>query len=58
MEGESQEQREKRLKALWYQLDVKRRGYLDLPALKVGLAKMNHRESSPDLKYSHVVACL
>jgi solute carrier family 25 (mitochondrial phosphate transporter), member 23/24/25/41 len=44
MDGESQEQREERLKELWYQLDSKRTGRLDLPALKLGLAKMNHRE--------------
>lgn len=44
MDGESQAQREERLKSLWLQLDVKRQGHLDMPALKTGLAKMNHRE--------------
>ena len=44
MDGESEAQREQRLKALWNQLDTKRKGYLDLPALRSGLAQMNHRE--------------
>lgn len=44
MDGESSEQREKRHRALWNQLDVKRKGSLDLPGLKRGLAQMNHRE--------------
>lgn len=46
MDGESAEQREHRLKTLWRTLDTKRNGYLDLPALKTGLAQMNHRESA------------
>lgn len=48
MDGESEAQREERLQALWRQLDTKRKGYLDIPALKSGLAQMNHR------KYIHV----
>ena len=44
MDGESPEQREQRLKTLWYKLDTKRKGYLDLSNLKSGLQKMNHRE--------------
>ena len=44
MDGESREHREERLRSLWSQLDVRRKGYLDLPALKSGLALMNHRE--------------
>jgi solute carrier family 25 phosphate transporter 23/24/25/41 len=44
MDGESEEHREQRLQSLWRKLDIKRKGYLDLPALKSGLAQMNHRE--------------
>lgn len=44
MDGESESEREERLKTLWSKLDTKRKGYLDLPALKSGLAQMNHRE--------------
>jgi hypothetical protein len=44
MDGEPQEQREQRLKELWRTLDIKRTGKLDMSDLKVGLAKMNHRE--------------
>lgn len=44
MDGESEEQREYRLRTLWNKLDVKRKGYLDLAGLKSGLAQMNHRE--------------
>lgn len=44
MDGESNEERERRLRSLWLQLDVKRKGYLDVPALKSGLAQMNHRK--------------
>lgn len=46
MDGESKEQREQRLRSLWLQLDTKRKGYLDTPALKSGLAQMNHRKSA------------
>lgn len=44
MDGESDDQREYRLRTLWNKLDVKRKGYLDLAGLKSGLAQMNHRE--------------
>ena len=44
MEGESESQREERLRSLWRQLDTTRKGYLDMSGLKTGLAKMNHRE--------------
>ena len=47
MDGESAEQRDERHRALWNQLDTKRKGYLDLSALKSGLAQMNHRENTP-----------
>ena len=46
MDGESPQQREERLKDLWHQLDVKRKGKLDSGDLKLGLSKMNHREAS------------
>jgi solute carrier family 25 phosphate transporter 23/24/25/41 len=44
MDGESREERDARIKALWEQLDTKKNGNVDLPALKNGLVKMNHRE--------------
>lgn len=44
MDGESEEERDARIKALWDKLDTKKKGSLDLPALKNGLAKMNHRQ--------------
>lgn len=43
-DGESKEQRDQRHRSLWNQLDVKRKGFLDLAGLKSGLAQMNHRE--------------
>lgn len=46
MDGESREERDARIKALWEQLDTKKKGNVDLPALKNGLVKMNHRESA------------
>ena len=45
MDGESREERDARIRALWEQLDTKKKGNVDLPALKHGLDKMNHRES-------------
>jgi hypothetical protein len=45
MDGESREEWDARIKALWEQLDTKKKGNVDLPALKNGLVKMNHRES-------------
>ena len=44
--GESKEQREQRHRSLWNQLDVKRKGFLDLDSLKRGLAQMNHRAAN------------
>ena len=44
MDGESQAQREARLRSLWEKLDTKRKGNLDYEALKRGLVLMNHRE--------------
>ena len=46
MDGESREERDARIKALWEQLDTKKKGNVDLAALKNGLTKMKHRESS------------
>ncbi|KAK6438307.1 hypothetical protein LTR95_005498 [Oleoguttula sp. CCFEE 5521] len=43
MDGESKEPRAARIKALWDQLDTKKKGNVDLPALKNGLARMNHQ---------------
>lgn len=44
MDGESQAQREARLRSLWGKLDTKKKGTLDYNALKNGLQGMNHRE--------------
>jgi solute carrier family 25 phosphate transporter 23/24/25/41 len=44
MEGESQDEREKRLEKLWRTLDTRDEGQLDLNGLKKGLRKMDHRE--------------
>lgn len=46
MDGESQEERDARIRALWAQLDTKKKGNVDLAALKNGLTKMKHRECS------------
>lgn len=43
MDGESQTQREARLRSLWGKLDTKNKGTLDYNALKNGLSGMNHR---------------
>lgn len=43
MDGESQAQREARLRSLWLKLDTKRKGTLDFEALKRGLVAANHR---------------
>jgi len=56
MDGETKQQREDRLRSLWNQLDVKRKGYLDVPALKGGLAQMNHRE--PNLMHDPCMTAL
>ncbi|KAF2216928.1 hypothetical protein CERZMDRAFT_108814 [Cercospora zeae-maydis SCOH1-5] len=42
MDGESQAQREARLRSLWLKLDTKRKGTLDFEALKRGLLAANH----------------
>ncbi|KAF2164842.1 hypothetical protein M409DRAFT_24747 [Zasmidium cellare ATCC 36951] len=42
MDGESQAQREARLRSLWSKLDTKNKGTLDYNALKNGLQGMNH----------------
>ncbi|GAB7331044.1 hypothetical protein MBLNU13_g02538t1 [Cladosporium sp. NU13] len=48
MDGESREERDARIKALWEQLDTKKKGNVDLPALKNGLVKMNHPLKNAD----------
>jgi len=45
MDQESEEQREKRTRALWAKFDTKDQESLDLPALKKGLKKLDHRRS-------------
>ena len=40
--AETPRQQEARLKDLWHKLDTKRKGTLDLPALKNGLQQINH----------------
>ncbi|TKA25246.1 hypothetical protein B0A50_05944 [Salinomyces thailandicus] len=40
--AESPEDQDARLRSLWLKLDTKRKGTLDLPALKHGLQQMNH----------------
>ena len=42
MDGETQAERDARIEALWEKLDTKKKGNVDLPALKAGLAGMNH----------------
>lgn len=44
MEEESQEQREARVRSLWAQLDTRNEDSLDLPGLKRGLTKLDHRK--------------
>jgi len=48
MDGESREERDARIRALWEQLDTKKKGNVDLPALKHGLEKMNHPLKNAD----------
>lgn len=43
MDGESQAQRDARLRSLWERLDTKKKGTLDYEALKRGLGAVNHR---------------
>ncbi|KAF2719361.1 mitochondrial carrier [Polychaeton citri CBS 116435] len=40
--GETRAEREARVRALWEKLDTKKKGTLDLPALKNGLNKLDH----------------
>jgi len=47
--GESEEQRERRLRSLWSKLDTKKKGTLDLPALKNGLKQINHPLKDADI---------
>ncbi|EMF09222.1 mitochondrial carrier [Sphaerulina musiva SO2202] len=42
MDGESQAQRDARLRSLWERLDTKKKGTLDYEALKRGLGAVNH----------------
>lgn len=42
MDEESQEEREARIRDLFRKLDTKKKGTLDLPALRNGLANMDH----------------
>lgn len=49
MDGESQAQREARLRSLWGKLDTKQKGTLDYNALKNGLQGMNHRMYNQDI---------
>jgi len=41
--GESANEFDARVEALWKKLDAAKRGYLDLAGLKKGLIKMDHR---------------
>lgn len=52
MDDESAAAREERHKKLWRELDIKRKGYLEMPDLRSGLAQMNHREYIP-IHYTH-----
>nr|POE51910.1 calcium-binding mitochondrial carrier sal1 [Quercus suber] len=58
MDGESEEEQEARLQALWHKLDTKKKGTLDLNALKTGLAKINHPlRDADDLVRDMLAAC-
>ncbi|KAK2759171.1 hypothetical protein FQN54_003271 [Arachnomyces sp. PD_36] len=46
MTGESEDERDHRVKTLWGTLDARREGQIDLNGLKKGLKKMDHRECS------------
>jgi len=54
--GESEEQREERLRTLWRKLDTKQKGTLDLPALKNGLGQMNHPLKDADTMIRDMLA--
>ena len=47
--GESEEQRDRRLRSLWGKLDTKKKGTLDLSALKNGLKQINHPLQDADI---------
>ncbi|KAI5363177.1 putative mitochondrial carrier protein [Septoria linicola] len=58
MDGESQAQRESRLRSLWEKLDTKRKGNLDYEALKRGLVAVNHPlKDADDLIKDMLAAC-
>ena len=44
MDGESHDDREKRLHELWRTLDPKQEGQIDIHGLRKGLKKMDHRK--------------
>lgn len=46
---ETQDEQNARLRDLWQKLDTKKKGTLDLPALKYGLQKMNHPLKDADV---------
>ncbi|KAK5687446.1 hypothetical protein LTS10_001584 [Elasticomyces elasticus] len=58
MNGESAEEREGRLRDLWRRLDVRKKGSLDMPALKSGLQNINHPLKDADSLISDMLgAC-
>jgi solute carrier family 25 phosphate transporter 23/24/25/41 len=44
MNGEKKDERDARIRSLWQKLDTKKKGNVDLAALKAGLANINHRQ--------------
>lgn len=44
MDGESHQDREKRIQGLWQILDPTGQGHVDIHGLRRGLKKMDHRE--------------
>lgn len=44
MTGESEVERDQRVKNLWATLDARHEGQIDINGLKKGLKKMDHRE--------------
>ncbi|KAK5134080.1 hypothetical protein LTR08_006970 [Meristemomyces frigidus] len=53
--AESDHQQEARLQELWRKLDTKKKGTLDLPALKAGLQKINHPLKDADALISDML---
>jgi len=49
MDGESQEERDRRLRELWDKLDARHSGAVDLVDLKAGLQRMNHPLKDADV---------